>query len=153
LSGISVAIPVSFLNPETPDNILPLVQNVADPSPNWGWRNRERRDLQTRSRPDLVLCLALIHHVVITANIPLAEFIDWLASLTDKLVIEYVSRKDDKVKILLRNKEDKYQDYSRESLEANLKRHFEISRQQQLNIGNRRLYHCVKRTTTDNMKE
>jgi len=139
-----VAVERIFLDPDTPDNILPLVQNVADPSPNWGWRNRERTDLQTRSRPDLVLCLALIHHVVITANIPLAEFIEWLAGLTDKLVIEYVSRNDDKVKILLRNKEDKYQDYSRESLESNLGRHFEIARQQDVNNGNRTLYLCIK---------
>jgi hypothetical protein len=139
-----VAVERLFLNPDTPDNILPLVQNVADPSPNWGWRNRERSDLQTRSRPELVLCLALIHHVVITANIPLAEFIDWLAGLTDKLVIEYVSRSDDKVKTLLRNKEDKYQDYSRESLESNIKRHFDIRSQQQVNNGDRILYLCVK---------
>jgi len=139
-----VAVERIFLNPETPDNILPLVQNVADPSPNWGWRNRERSDLQTRSRPDMVLCLALIHHVVITANIPLAEFIDWLAGLTDKLVIEYVSRKDDKVETLLRNKEDKYGDYSRESLEANVKRHFEIRQQRDVNNGDRTLYCCVK---------
>jgi hypothetical protein len=138
-----VAVERLFLNPETPDNILPLVQNVADPSPNWGWRNCERTDLQTRSQPGLVLCLALIHHVVITANIPLAEFIDWLAGLTDKLVIEYVSRKDDKVQTLLRNKDDKYKDYSRESLEMNLERHFDIKRQQEVNNGDRSLYLCV----------
>lgn len=139
-----VAVERLYLDPNTPDNILALVQNVADPSPNWGWRNRERTDLQTRSRPDLVLCLALIHHVVITANIPLAEFVDWLAGLTDKLVIEYVSREDDKVQTLLRNKEDKYEDYSRESLESNLKRHFDIRRQQDVNNGDRTLYLCVR---------
>jgi len=139
-----VAVERLYLDESAPANILPLVQNVADPSPNWGWRNRERSDLQTRSRPDLVLCLALIHHVVITANIPLAEFIDWLAGLTDKLVIEYVSRKDDKVKTLLRNKEDKYQDYSRESFQANLERHFEIRQRQEVNNGDRTLYSCVK---------
>ena len=144
-----VAVERLFLNPETPANILTLVQNVADPSPNWGWRSRERSDLQTRSQPDLVLCLALIHHVVITANIPLAEFIDWLAGLTDKLVIEYVSRQDDKVQTLLRNKEDKYKDYSRESIESNLKRHFDIRAQQDVNNGNRCLYLCVKSDNTD----
>jgi len=139
-----VAVERLFLDKGTPGNILPLVQNVADPSPNWGWRNRERSDLQTRSRPDLVLCLALIHHVVITANIPLAEFIDWLAGLTDKLVIEYVSRQDDKVQTLLRNKEDKYQDYSRKSLHANLSRHFHVRTQRDVNSGDRTLYLCVK---------
>ena len=140
-----VAIERLFLNPETPDNILALVQNVADPSPNWGWRNQERSDLQTRSKPELVLCLALIHHVVITANIPLAEFVDWLAGLSPKLVIEYVSRKDDKVQTLLRNKEDKYKDYSRESLEKHLNRHFDIRRRQEVNNGDRSLYLCIRK--------
>jgi len=139
-----LAVERLFLDKNTPDNILPLVQNVADPSPNWGWRNQERSDLQTRSRPDLVFCLALIHHVVITANIPLAEFIDWLAGLTDTLIIEYVSRNDDKVKTLLRNKQDKYSDYSRESLLENLGRHFDIRDQQDVNNGDRNLYLCVK---------
>jgi len=125
-------------------NILTLLQNVADPSPSWGWRNRERSDLISRARPDLVLCLALIHHVVISANVPLDEFIGWLAESTDQLVIEYVSRKDDKVKTLLRNKEDKYSDYSRERLEQALGRHFAIRRQQTLESGNRFLYWCAR---------
>ncbi|MGD9020834.1 MAG: class I SAM-dependent methyltransferase [Lysobacterales bacterium] len=139
-----VAVERNFLDPATPDNVLPLLQNVADPSPNWGWRNRERSDLQTRCKPDMVLCLALIHHVVITANIPLAEFIGWLAGLTDSLVIEYVSRRDDKVQTLLRNKEDKYADYGRESLESELQKHFTIRRKEEVNDGNRTLYLCVK---------
>lgn len=126
-------------------NILTLVQNVADPSPNWGWRNRERTDLASRARPDLVLCLALIHHVVISANVPLDEFIGWLAELSDQLVIEYVSRRDDKVKTLLRNKQDKYSDYSRGHLEQALARHYTIRRQHTLESGNRFLYFCGPR--------
>jgi SAM-dependent methyltransferase len=139
-----VAIERLYRDKEAPDNILPLVQNLADPSPNWGWRNRERSDLQNRSQPDMVLCLALIHHVVISANIPLPEFIEWLAGLTDRLVIEYVSRRDDKVKTLLRNKEDKYQDYSREGLESALLRNFVIQQKEEVNQGDRTLYLCVK---------
>jgi SAM-dependent methyltransferase len=139
-----VAVERLFQNPDMPDNVLPLLQNVSDPSPNWGWKNAERTDLQSRSKPDLVLCLALIHHVVITANIPLAEFIEWLAQLTDNLVIEYVSRKDDKVETLLRNKDDKYTDYSRESLLASLEKHFAIERQMDVNNGERTLFFCVK---------
>jgi len=122
--------------------ILTLVQNVADPSPNWGWRNQERTDLVKRARPDLVMCLALIHHVVISASVPLAEFIAWLAGLTDQLIIEYVSRSDDKVEALLRNKQDTYTDYSRENLETTLAKHFSIERQLSLESGNRFLYWC-----------
>ncbi|MDH3787520.1 MAG: class I SAM-dependent methyltransferase [Xanthomonadales bacterium] len=138
-----LAVERLFQNPDIPSNVLPLLQNVSDPSPNWGWKNSERSDLQSRSKPDLVLCLALIHHVVITANIPLAEFIEWLAQLTDRLVIEYVSRKDDKVQILLRNKDDKYTDYSKESLLASLEKFYTIEQQLDVNNGERTLFYCV----------
>jgi hypothetical protein len=124
------------------DGMLTLVQNIADPSSNWGWRNRERSDLHSRARPDLILCLALIHHVVISANIPLNEFVDWLAESSDQLIIEYVSRKDDKVQSLLRNKADIYSDYSRKSLEQALACHYVIVEQQSLDSGNRFLYWC-----------
>ncbi len=130
-------------------NILPLVQNVADPSPNWGWQNRERSELKIRAAPDLVLCLALLHHVVITANIPLEEFIAWLAGLTSNLVIEYVSRDDDKVKTLLRNKADNYADYSREGLGHALQQYFTIERQLTLGEGRRHLYWCRRSLQTD----
>ncbi len=142
------AIERLYRDPRTPANVLPLVQNVADPSPNWGWRNRERRDLQYRSQPDMVLCLALVHHVVITANIPLAEFIDWLAGLSGQLVIEYVSRADDKVQTLLRNKEDKYWDYHQDYLEQQLERHFRIRERIELRAGQRQLYWCQKKTSS-----
>ncbi|MGA9575361.1 MAG: class I SAM-dependent methyltransferase [Lysobacterales bacterium] len=126
------------------ENILPLVQNVCDPSPIWGWRNRERNDLVSRARPDLVLCLALIHHVVISANVPLDEFIAWLASLTNQLVIEYISRSDEKGKTLLRNKVDKYHDYSHKNLKIALGMHFEIREKLSLESGDRFLYWCIK---------
>src|ERR1051326_2896321 len=45
--------------------ILPLVVNTADASPALGWRGLERKALPERGKPDLTLCLALIHHVVI----------------------------------------------------------------------------------------
>ncbi len=141
------AVERMFRDPDTPANVLPLVQNVADPSPNWGWRNLERRDLQYRSQPGMVLCLALIHHVVISANIPLAEFITWLAGLTDQLVIEYVSREDDKVQTLLLNKEDKYWDYRQDYLEEQLQKQFVIHEQIELREGMRQLYWCQKRVS------
>jgi len=130
------------------DHILTLVQNIADPSPDWGWRNSERTDLQSRARPDLVLCLALIHHIVISANIPLGEFVGWLADTSDQVIIEYVSRSDDKVEALLRNKEDKYSDYSRQNLESNLQQHYAIVRQLPLESGNRFLYWCAKQANS-----
>jgi hypothetical protein len=85
--------------------------------------------------------------VVITANVPLAEFIDWLAGLAPNLVMEYVSRRDDKVQTLLRNKEDRYWDYRREFLEEQLRRHYVILDEEAVRGGARHLYHCARRAS------
>lgn len=121
-------------------NILPLVGNLADPAPDMGWRGRERRSLPRRGIPDLVLCLALIHHVVITANIPLGEFVEWLADLGSDLVIEFVGKRDPMVKKLLRNKADIYTDYEQDYFEKCLHSRFEVIEQAELMGGQRTMY-------------
>jgi precorrin-6B methylase 2 len=130
------------LKTERVPNILPLVVNVTDPSPNLGWRNLERKRINERGRPDLVLALALIHHVVIGGNIPLAEFVQWLRDLGGELVIEFVTRQDPMVATLLRNKDDHYTDYTEESFERELSARFRIARRQPLGSGTRIMYHA-----------
>lgn len=120
--------------------ILPLIFDVASPSPGLGWRGRERRPLEERGRPELVLSLALIHHVVISANIPLTEFIDWLASLDASIVIEFVARQDPMVQRLLRNKSDDYPDYDVKPFEDCFARAFTIEERAVLGSGSRILY-------------
>ncbi len=128
------------LRREGPANILPLVVNLADPSPSLGWRGRERTSLIRRGSPELVLCLALIHHMVIDANIPLPEFVEWLAGLGGSLVIEFVRRDDPMVKMLLRNKDDQYTDYRMDYFEECLGKCFRAHRRQELPSGSRVLY-------------
>jgi len=125
--------------------ILPLVGNLADPSPGLGWRGRERVPLADRGTPDLVLCLALVHHLVISANIPLPDLLDWLAGLGADLVIEFVDRGDPMVKRLLLNKADQYHDYDRASFETSLAARFTIARTEPLESGTRVLYHATRR--------
>ena len=132
------------LKAERVDNILPLVVNVTDPSPPLGWRNLERRAITDRGRPDLVLALALIHHVVIGGNIPTAEFIQWLADLGGDLVIEFVTREDPMVVTLLRNKEDHYADYHQDVFERELSARFHIAKRQALGSGTRVMYHAQR---------
>jgi precorrin-6B methylase 2 len=128
------------LKAERVSNILPLIVNITDPSPNLGWRNAERKRINERGRPDLVLALALIHHVVIGGNIPLGEFIQWLADLGGDLVIEFVTRKDPMVATLLRNKEDHYHDYEEPVFERELAARFRIAKRLPLGSGTRVLY-------------
>jgi SAM-dependent methyltransferase len=120
--------------------ILPLVIDLADASPNQGWLGRERKGLAERGGPQLTLCLAVLHHVVISANIPLAEFIDWLADSGTAIVIEFVGREDEMVQILLRNREDQYDDYNPATFRRLLENRFEIEAEQPLKDGKRHIY-------------
>ena len=123
-------------------DILPLVADVADPSPGLGWRGRERRPLADRGAPDLMLCLALAHHVVIGRNVPLADFIAWLAEFDADVVLEFVDRGDPMVERLLRNRRGRTLDYSREAAEAALESRFHIAVRETLASGTRTVYHC-----------
>jgi hypothetical protein len=121
--------------------ILPLVVDLADPSPAIGWRNRERLTLSERGTPDLALCLALVHHLSITRNVPLRELVDWLRGLDCELVIEFPSREDPMVQRLLSAKRgDAHPDYDRETFEDVLGGSFEIADSQELPSRTRTLY-------------
>lgn len=117
-----------------PANVLPLVLDLADPSPGLGWRGRERRRFEERGRPDLVLALALIHHLIISANLPLAEVVDWLRSLEAEVVLEWVPAGDQMARQLAINKRPNeiHADYSEQSLRQLLLTRFTIADESEL---------------------
>ena len=133
------------LKHEGAQRILPLVSNVADPPPRLGWRGMERGSLADRGRPELILCLALIHHLAISANIPVHEIVEWLRSLGGALVIEFVAKEDPMVRRLLQNKRDDYADYDRGHFEGCLKSLFDVSQVAELAGGARVLYFATPR--------
>jgi SAM-dependent methyltransferase len=123
--------------------VLPLVVDVADPSPATGWRGRERRPFAARGAPDLVLCLALVHHLVISSNIPLAEVVEWLRSLGGAVVVEFVTRADPMVRRLLLNKKETHEDYDVAPFEEALRTCFRVVERATLPSGTRVLYFVV----------
>jgi len=134
------------LQSERQPRVLPLVYNLADPSPNLGWRGRERRDLPSRARPDVILCLALLHHLVLHENLPLPEVLDELARPGAALLIEFVDKSDPQARGLLANRVDQYSDYSAEAFEAELSRRFEIRERLQLPSQTRTLFWATPRS-------
>jgi hypothetical protein len=129
---------------EGESRVLPLVLDIADPSPPLGWRLRERTALWDRGRPDLVLALALVHHLVLGANLPLDGLVEWLASLGGDLVVEFVAKDDAMAQRLLRHRADQYGEYRQDRFETCLGRHFDIEARHQLGCGTRWLYSCRK---------
>jgi SAM-dependent methyltransferase len=132
------------LRDEGNESILPLVGNLADPSPGLGWRGLERRPLADRGRPDLVLALALVHHLAITANLPVREIVDWLKGLGATVVVEFPTREDPMVRRLLSGKrDDANPDYELSHFERCLEDAFRIERSEPLPSGTRVLYHVT----------
>ncbi len=130
---------------EGPENILPLVGNLADPSPGLGWRGGERRSLWDREQPDLVLMLAVIHHLVVSANLPLEEVIDWLASLRCEVIFEWVPPDDPLARRLMLNKRpgEIHSDYQEDAFRRLIHRFFQV--RIDLPIEGRRLLHLTPR--------
>ena len=135
------------LREEGPSNVLPLVMDLVDPTPDRGWRGTERKAFTARRRPDLVLGLALVHHLAIGANVPLPSVLDWFASLGGALVIEFVDRGDPMVKRLLANKPaGMFDAYTRPAFEDLLGARFTVERSETLPGGTRSLYLAIPRS-------
>ena len=107
-------------------SILPLVLDLGNPSPGLGWANAERRSLQDRADADVVLALALVHHLAISRNVPFDRLADYFADLAPGLVIEFVPKDDPMVRRLLATREDVFPDYTIEAFRAAFGRRFEI---------------------------
>ena len=96
-----------------------LIYDIANPSPNGGWRNEERICLERRLESiDGLICFALIHHLVIGRNIPIQEFVHWVVSLAPRGLIEFVPKSDPMIKQMLLHRQDVFSDYTQEKFES-----------------------------------
>ena len=123
-----------------PGNVIPLVMDLANLSPGQGWAGRERAAFDARRSPDMVLCLALVHHLRVAANIPLRLFIGWLRSLDATCILEFVGRNDEMFQSLVENKREDYADYTAENFESEIRRSFRVRDRLKLKGGLRELF-------------
>jgi len=107
-------------------NVLPLTVDFMNPSPSQGWAQEERRGLGERGTAQFALCLALVHHLAISGNVPLPRIVEWLSTIADAGVVEFVPKSDPMVQTLLRTREDVYNAYTQPAFEEALREHFEI---------------------------
>lgn len=111
---------------EKTPNLLPLLLDLTNPSPSIGWGNEERDSFLGRGPADMVLALALIHHLAISNNVPLPQLAEFFAKVGKWLVIEFVPKADSQVQKLLVSREDIFPGYTREGFEEAFGRCFRI---------------------------
>ena len=121
-------------------NILPLIQDLTNPSPAIGWNNHERDALLGRAPTDMVFALAIIHHLAISNNVPLNEIAEFFHGLGKWLVIEFVPKSDSQVKKLLASRLDIFDEYTVEGFEHSFTRIFNIKEKIQISGTERFLY-------------
>jgi SAM-dependent methyltransferase len=131
-------------------DILPLVANLANPTPAIGWRNRECPSFleRTRARFDCVLMLAVIHHLLVTERVPLIEILELAAEMTtDLCVMEFIGSDDSMFKRLVRGRDHLFDALSQPVFESACRHRFDIVRTQHVEGTQRWLYLLRKRGT------
>ena len=120
--------------------ILPLVMDLADPSPGTGWMNQDSSSLMDRGPADCILALAIMHHLRLTRNIPFETMAEFFARIGKWLVIEFVPLADPNAQLLLRGRSEVFDDYTQQAFEKAFSTSFSVEQRQEIGASRRVLY-------------
>jgi len=121
-------------------NLLPLVMDLANPSPSIGWENIERPSFLERAPADAIFALALLHHLAIGNNVPLDRLAGFFNRLGKWLIIEFIPKDDSQVQRLLANRQDIFNDYTAGCFETAFSKYFSVEHKEPIPGSTRQLY-------------
>ena len=124
-------------------DVQPLVVDLTRPTPACGWRNRECSSFLDRAigNFDLVMMLALMHHIVVTERVPLEELLALAAEISrEYMLIEFVAPEDPMFQRIVRGREDLYSHLTKEYFESAAQAHWELVRSTEITGLHRWLY-------------
>ncbi|HLX93423.1 MAG TPA: hypothetical protein VKR32_17185 [Puia sp.] len=122
-------------------NILPLCVDLTNPSPSVGFNHAERESFRERAKSATAIALGLIHHLVLSKNIPISGVAKMFADLTtDTLIIEFVPLNDEKAQLLIANKTKYHVPYDSTTFELVFEKYFAIEKRATIPGTERILY-------------
>lgn len=121
-------------------NLLPLAIDLTNPSPAIGWAHQERDSFLDRGPVDLVMALALIHHLAISNNVPLDAVAAFFAEAGRWAIVEFVPKSDSQVKRLLATRKDIFDQYTMEGFEKAFSHYFTEEKKESIPGSDRILY-------------
>ena len=131
------------------EDVLPLVLDLTNPSPAVGWALRERRSLVERADADVVMALALVHHLAISKNVPLPDIGRFFARLGAALVVEFVPKDDPMVGVLLASRRDVFPDYSLDGFRRAFADEYEVLDEARIEDSGRMLFRMARRSRVE----
>jgi hypothetical protein len=114
--------------------------DLMHPSPSIGWMNKERSRFSERATSDLVLALALMHHLCIGKNLPLSLLAKGLIELGPWLLIEFVPKSDPKVQLLLQTRQDIFDEYTEDHFKSSLSLYYTLLQEAAVPGSDRKLF-------------
>ncbi|MDO6677544.1 class I SAM-dependent methyltransferase [Shewanella sp. 4_MG-2023] len=144
------AVEQNYLTVKAGDNknVLPVVLDLFNPSASIGWANEERDSFVSRGKFEVVIALALIHHLAISNNVPLKKIVHLLSQMvTGWLIIEFVPKTDSQVEHMLATREDIFTDYHEQGFEQVLTGYFTIKNKDKVPNSDRTLY-CLQKVNS-----
>lgn len=94
----------------------PLFLRLENPSPNQGAFELEHTGLSRRAKPDCLIALAILHHLVITAKLPLEKICDYFTSMAPKGLIEFIPLDDEQCQKLVQWEPRTFEEYRLETM-------------------------------------
>ncbi|HET6254774.1 MAG TPA: hypothetical protein VFE32_11900 [Puia sp.] len=137
---------ISNLYRSNTPGIHPLCIDLANPTPASGFANAERAAFTERAASDLVIALALVHHLALGNNIPLNLIAGYFSQLTKRrLIIEFIPLSDEKAGELIARKEVPAPTYDNRQFEMAFGESFRIDKRDPITGTDRLLYLMTKR--------
>jgi SAM-dependent methyltransferase len=133
-------------------DVLPIVVDLTRPTPAMGWRNQECSSFLDRATGgfDIVMMLAVVHHMLVTERIPLDDLLSLAADLTREYVlIEFVAPDDPMFQRIVRGRDALYSHLTNARFEAAAARRFEMVRSIRIDGLHRWLYLFRRRRETN----
>jgi SAM-dependent methyltransferase len=121
-------------------NLIPLCVDITNPTPATGWDNQERSAFFPRSKADLCMALALMHHLAISKNIGFTQMARTLSSIAPWLIIEFIPKTDPKINLLLQNRPDIFEHYDELSFTGAFEKLYTLEKKEVLTNSNRILF-------------
>jgi hypothetical protein len=122
------------------EKIHPLILNLSNPTPAFGFNNEERMSFVQRTKVDIVLALAVVHHLTIAKNIPFELIASFFSRLGKILIIEFVPKDDPKIKIMLEGRKDIFEAYTEENFLNAFCAHYKILGSREIGKSKRKLF-------------